>query len=87
MLQLKKHLNSNKDYTMNLDTKLKTLTVASLTGTLATTMSLVMIPVLQKRYQVALAATTAVAGTVVVVGCLKTIHKIDLQMNEENNNV
>ena len=72
---------------MNLDTKLKTLTVASLTGTLATTMSLVMIPVLQKRYQVALAATIAVASTIVVVGCLKTIHKIDLQMNEENNNV
>lgn len=72
---------------MNLDTKLKTLTVASLTGTLATTMSLVMIPVLQKRYQVALAATTAVASTIIVVGCLKTIHKIDLQMNEENNNV
>lgn len=72
---------------MNLDTKLKLLTVGSLAGVLTTTMSLVMLPVIQKRYQVALAATTAVAGTIVVVGCLKTIHKIDLQMNEESTNV
>lgn len=72
---------------MNLDTKLKLLTVSGLTGVVATTMSLVMLPVLQKRHEVAIAATTAIIGTIVMVGCLKTIHKIDLQMNEENSNV
>ena len=73
---------------MNLDTKLKLLTVGSVAGVLTTTMSLVMLPVLQKRCQVALAATTVVIGTIVMVGCLKSIHKIDLQMNtEENTNV
>lgn len=70
---------------MKLDTKLKMLTVGSLTGVLATTMSLVMVPVLQKRHEVAIASTTAVLGTIVMVGCLKTIHKIDLEMNAEEN--
>ncbi len=70
---------------MKLDTKLKMLTVGSLTGVLATTMSLVMVPVLQKRHEVAIASAAAVLGTIVMVGCLKTIHKIDLEMNAEEN--
>ena len=73
---------------MNLDTKLKLLTVGSVAGVLTTTMSLVMLPVIQKRHEVAAIATTAAIGTIVMVGCLKSIHKIDLQMNtEENTNV
>lgn len=67
---------------MELNNKLKLLTVGSVAGTLAATMSVVILPVLQERKHVAIAATVAMVGTIVAVGTLKEVHRIDVKLNQ-----
>ena len=67
---------------MKLDTKLKLLTVNIVTGTLAMTIGLVMLPaVKERRHKAAFIAISAV-GTVTVALTLKEIHRIDVAMNK-----
>ena len=67
---------------MNLDTKLKLLTVNSITGTLAMTIGLVMLPAVKKRSHKAAFIAISTIGTVTTALALKEIHRIDVAMNK-----
>lgn len=67
---------------MNANTKLKLLTVNSITGTTAATIGLVMLPAVQKRSHRAICVTVAVVGIVTTAIALKEIHQIDVAMNK-----
>ena len=76
-----------KEIDMELNNKLKLLTVGSVAGTLAATTGLVMAPVLQERKHIAVSAAIAVVGTIVAVGTLKEVHRIDVKLNQGESDV
>lgn len=67
---------------MNINTKLKLLTVTSVAGTLTVVAGVTMAPVLEERIHIAIAATAAVVGTITAVASIKEIHRIDVKLNQ-----